>query len=126
MRRLCPCAILAMYGENTYKVDLPSDMGLSPVFNIADLVAYKGPIQGSYYTHSEVSDDVNNLQIPTRPNPKAEKVLSSRITKKIRHQIYWEHLIKWWGMDDAETTWVLETEFKKLGIDWNLIPKELT
>lgn len=48
IRRIGPCAILAKYGENAYKVDLPSDIGLSLVLNIADLVAYKGPIQGSY------------------------------------------------------------------------------
>lgn len=35
MRKLGPCAILAKYGENAYKVDLPSDIGLSPVFNIS-------------------------------------------------------------------------------------------
>lgn len=95
MRRLGPCAILAKYGENTYKVDVPSDIGLSPVFNIADLVAYKGPIQGLNCSHSKVSDDMTNLQLPARPIPKAEKVLRSRITKKTRHQTYWEHLIKW-------------------------------
>ncbi|GLJ52177.1 hypothetical protein SUGI_1109930 [Cryptomeria japonica] len=95
MRRLGPCAILARYGENAYKVDLPSDIGLSPVFNIADLVAYKGTIQGLDCSHSEVLDDPNNLQLPAKPNPKAEKVLSSRIAKKTRHKIYWENLIKW-------------------------------
>lgn len=39
MRRIGPCVILAKYGENIYQVDLPSDIGLSLVFNIADLVA---------------------------------------------------------------------------------------
>lgn len=94
MRRIGPCSILANYGENAYKVDLPSDIGLSPVFNIADLVTYKGLVQGAKCSYSEVSVDVHNLQLLAKPHPRAEKVISSRIAKKTRHQAYWEHLIK--------------------------------
>lgn len=126
MRRLGPCAILVKYGENAYKVELPKDIALSSVFNVVELVAYKAPTPGVDYSHLEVSDDANNLQMPARPSPNVEKVMSSRITKKTRCQIYWEHLTKWQGMDDVEATWVCEIEFKKLGIDQNLIPKEVT
>lgn len=61
IRRIGPCAILAKYGENAYKVDLPSDIGLSPVFNIEKLVAYKGLVQGAKFSHLEVLDDAHNL-----------------------------------------------------------------
>lgn len=44
MRRIGPCKVLAKYGSNAYKIDLPSDIALSPIFNVADLVVYKGQL----------------------------------------------------------------------------------
>ena len=42
MKRIRPCPILDMYGDNAFKVELPDDSGLSPIFNIENLVHYKG------------------------------------------------------------------------------------
>jgi hypothetical protein len=38
MRRIGPCKILAKYGQNAYKLDLPTDLAISPIFNVQDLV----------------------------------------------------------------------------------------
>ena len=43
MKRIGPCKVLEKYGSNAYKVDLPSDMSISPIFNVKDLIHYKGP-----------------------------------------------------------------------------------
>ena len=42
MKRIGPCEILAKYGNKAYKVDLPLDMNISSVFNVADLIKFKG------------------------------------------------------------------------------------
>lgn len=42
MRRVGPCKILVKYGSNAYKVDLPTDISLSPIFNVVYLIAFKG------------------------------------------------------------------------------------
>ena len=55
IRRLDPCKILAKYGNKAYKVKLPKDIGSSPIFNVADLVAYKGPIQDVNHNLQEVT-----------------------------------------------------------------------
>ena len=58
----------------------------------------------------------------TPPPPKTtEKVLDSRVYKEIRTKAYWEHLMKWHDQDDTEATWIKEADFKKLGIDSNLL-----
>lgn len=73
MRRIRPCKILAKYGNNAYKIDLLEDMTLSPIFNVADLVPYKGTLQRFY----EVSQELSNLSLPPATRPQAEKVLDS-------------------------------------------------
>lgn len=42
MRRIGPCKILAKYRSNAYKVDLPTNVSLSPIFNVAGLIVFKG------------------------------------------------------------------------------------
>lgn len=44
MKRVGSCKILAKYGANAYKVDLPSDLNISLVFNVVDLTKFKGPL----------------------------------------------------------------------------------
>ena len=38
MKRIGLCKVLEKYGSNGYKVDLPSDMSISPIFNVKDLI----------------------------------------------------------------------------------------
>ena len=37
-KRVGPCKVLEKYGINAYKVDLPTYLGISHVFNVQDLV----------------------------------------------------------------------------------------
>ena len=43
MKRIGSCKILEKYGLNAYKIDLPKDMAISPIFNVRELIPYKGP-----------------------------------------------------------------------------------
>ena len=119
MKRVGPCKILAKYGANAYKVDLPSDLGISPIFNVQDLVAYKGD---SSQISLDVHEDLEPALAPTNNKLEVEKVLDSRLKKSTRHKVYMEHLIKWKGKPTSEATWVAEADFKKLGIPLDLIP----
>ena len=42
MRRIGPCKLLEKYGSNAYKIDLPKNMDISPIFNVKELIPYKG------------------------------------------------------------------------------------
>ena len=42
MKKIGPCEILEKYGENAYKVALPPNVAISPIFNVSDLTLYKG------------------------------------------------------------------------------------
>jgi hypothetical protein len=41
LKKIRPCKIFRRFGENSYDLDLPKDVGISPIFNIADLYIYK-------------------------------------------------------------------------------------
>ena len=43
-RGMGPFEVLSKVGENGYVIDIPSDWGIHPTFNIEDLVAYKGSV----------------------------------------------------------------------------------
>ncbi|GLJ46427.1 hypothetical protein SUGI_0978450 [Cryptomeria japonica] len=95
MRRIGPCKILAKCGSNAYKVDLPTDISLSPIFNIADLIAFKGKPPEESQRVSDVTQSLSDLSFPPLSIPQAEQVLDSKVLKKTRNHTYMEHLIKW-------------------------------
>ena len=117
MRRVGPCKVLAKYGENAYKVDLPSDLAISPVFNIVDLIIFKREINQQSTTSPRVLQDLDTNAMPKKKPTKEDKVLESRVKKATGHQVYMEHLIKWKDQPEFEATWVEEGHFKKFGID---------
>lgn len=96
MRKIGPCAILEKYGSNAYKIDLPTNMGLSPIFNVADLVSYKGPILEGRDLSATV-EDLKALKLLVTSKPKVEKILNSRVAKRTRTKTYMEYLVKWQG-----------------------------
>lgn len=126
MKRVGPCRILAKYGENAYKVELPSDLAISPVFNVADLIMYKGEIAGQTENQAKVLQDLDVNALPQVKQPIAEEILESRVMKSNRHQVYMEHLVKWAGQPMSEATWVEERKFKNLGIDPALLTPLIT
>ena len=95
MKRVGPCKILAKYGANAYKVDLPNDLSISPIINVADLVKFKGPLIEMDRNNKEVGKDVEPDVLPPKMQLEVDKVLGSRVKKTTRHKVYMEHLIKW-------------------------------
>jgi hypothetical protein len=41
MKKIGPCKIIRKFEANTYEIELPDGVGISPIFNIADLYPYK-------------------------------------------------------------------------------------
>ena len=119
MRRVGPCKVLSKYGENAYKIELPSDLGISPIFNVQDLLEFKGTLP---QISPGIQEDIEPTAAPKVTKLEVEKLLDSRVKKTTRHKVYMEHLIKWKEKPVSEATWVAETDFKKVGIPLDLIP----
>jgi hypothetical protein len=41
MKKIGPCRILRKFAANAYEIRLPDNVGISPIFNVADLYPYK-------------------------------------------------------------------------------------
>ena len=41
MKKIGPCRVLKKFGSNTYEIELPDGIEISPIFNILDLYPYK-------------------------------------------------------------------------------------
>ena len=99
LKKIGPCKIIRKFSSNAYEVNLPTGIGISPIFNIADLYLYREPKE-------ELPGDMTVGENPTvsweEKMPKAEKkeveaILDKRESKKTRHQTYYQYLIKWKG-----------------------------
>jgi hypothetical protein len=75
-------------------------VGISPIFNIADLYPYKED-------RTEGSEDQRKIQwekqMPVAEKLQMEKIIDQRVGKKTRRKTYFEYLVKWKGrpVEDA-------------------------
>jgi hypothetical protein len=48
MKKIGPCKISRKFDSNAYEIELPDDVGISPIFNVSDLYPYwKDDAEGS-------------------------------------------------------------------------------
>ena len=40
-KKIGPCKILRIFSENAYEIELPPDVGISPIFNVVELYKYE-------------------------------------------------------------------------------------
>ena len=81
MKKAGPFKVLKKCGNNAYKIDLLVDIGLSPIFNISNLYAYKPPtnVCDAGIGHK---DNADVSQLPQATKPQIECILDKKVTNK--------------------------------------------
>jgi hypothetical protein len=94
LKKIGPCKILRRFGENAYELELPEDVGISPIFNISDLYSYMEDRTGG-------SEDQGEIQwrkkMIVAEKLHMENIIDQRVGKKTGRKTYFEYLVKWKG-----------------------------
>lgn len=105
------------YGPNAYKIELPDDIAISPIFSVSNLTLYGSPTAGESAGDCVQESEEWIKHLPPKEPLKMECILDSREAKKTRNKTYFEHLVKWQGLPNSKPTWMLEEDINKKGGD---------
>jgi hypothetical protein len=117
LKNIGPCRILRKFSANAYEIELPDNIGISPIFNIVDLYPYQG---GETVTSSTNESDTGQKtawqkKIPVTQKLEMEKILDTKVLKKTRRHEYYEYLIKWKNQPVEDATWMTEAVIQENG-----------
>jgi hypothetical protein len=112
MKKIGPCKVVKKFGTNTYEIELPNGIRISPIFNVVDLYPYRDEEVGAKDEHKEVQW---TKQMPIAKKPQIESIIDKRVRKKTRRKEYFEYLVKWNGHPLEDASWEDEAEIQKHG-----------
>ena len=72
MKKIGPCKILRNIVANAYEIELSDNVGISPIFNVADLYPYNRDDAGELDDQEEIQWEE---QMPIVENSQMEKIL---------------------------------------------------
>ncbi|KAG6710015.1 hypothetical protein I3842_06G161400 [Carya illinoinensis] len=102
-RRAGPFKVTKKLGTNAYVIELPSDFGISPVFNIEDLTAFKA---------LEVTP-VMRIPENTAPRDEVAAILDHQFVST-RQGGYYKFLAQWRNRPNSNSVWLQASELKRL------------
>jgi hypothetical protein len=112
MKKIGQSKILRKFEANDYEIELPYDVGISPIFNVEDLYPYREYEARGAETQKEVQWI---KQMPIAENPQMENIIDQRVRKKTQRKTYFEYLVKWKGHPIKDVSWERKEEIHKHG-----------
>ena len=108
-RVMGPYSIIREMESNAYILDLPNDMDISPVFNVEDLLPYRGTFEPSTLPSSMSAGGVSK-DAPTKPSLQYFKetvdiILDNEFVTS-RDGEFRRFLVKRNGRPDSDATWI--------------------
>ena len=87
MKKIRPYRILRKFLANAYELEMPSRVGVSPIFNVVDLYPY---VAGDSRTFAESEDPTKDLQwvrqMPVAQPLEVEAILDTKVVKSTRRK----------------------------------------
>ena len=116
-RAMSPYSIIHKMRFNTCLLDLPNDMDISPVFNVKDLLPYRGTFEPSTLPFS-VSVGEASKGAPIMPSLQFSKktvdtILDDEFVTS-RNSEFRRFLVKWHGCPDSDVIWIQDDDLRHL------------
>ena len=96
LKKIGPCKVLKNFSTNAYEIELPSDLQISPIFNVSDLYPFRDA--GIQTDGTNLDGDDSSIdwqgQIPHKEQPHIEAILDKRSLRKIRNKTFFQCLVK--------------------------------
>ena len=87
LKKIGPCKILRNFSANVYEIELPSNLQISPIFNVSDIYPFKYSVVHAEMTPGEDGSFIYwQGQSPQKENPQIEAILNKRVSKKTRNE----------------------------------------
>ena len=112
-KKIGPCKILRKFSANDYEIELPPDVGISPIFNVVDLYNYED--DGAEERSADKEQIERKEQLPPAQPLQPEKILDKRVFRRTRGREYFQYLIKWKDKPKEDATWMTEGMLQKIG-----------
>ena len=96
MKKIGPWRILRKFSANSYELEMPTGVGISPIFNVADLYPYVAGDTGTFTKGEDPTEDLQWVrQMPVAQALEVEAILDTKVVKSTRKKDYMEYLVKW-------------------------------
>ena len=116
MKKIGPCKILRKFSANAYELEMPTGVGISPIFNVADLYPYVTGDIGTFAEGEDPTEDVQWVrQMPVAQPLEVEAILDTKVVKSTRKKDYLEYLVKSKKRPTEDSTWMSATELEAKG-----------
>ena len=104
-----PYSIIRKMRSNAYLLNLPNDIDISPVFNVEDLLPYRGTFEPSTLPSSVSAGEVSK-GAPTMPSLQYSKetvdIILDDEFMTFKCGGFRRFLVKWHGRPDSDATWI--------------------
>eukprot|EP00253_Pinus_taeda_P026330 PITA_26330 len=109
-KKIGPCKILHKFSANAYELQLPPGIGISPIFNVADLFPYTASLEGdsSAQPNRDNQEESSSWmrQMPSAQPLEIEVILDTQVARRTRRKEYFQYLIKWKNRPIEDSSWL--------------------
>ena len=110
LKKIGPWKVLRKFSANAYEIEIPSDLQISPIFNVSDLYLFKDVGVHPDGVTSERDDLAIDRQgqITQKERHHIESILNKRILRKTKNRTFFQYLVKWKNQPTEDATWMTE------------------